>query len=79
MIITLSRGFTKKLYERKGDVIENKIVISKEQAKIIATAVTPYIKEYIETHRSEYEAWLKEQKTTKIIKSPLKNTAAEGA
>ena len=35
--------------------------LTKEQAKIIASAVMPDIRAYIDAHRDEYEAWLKEQ------------------
>lgn len=35
--------------------------LTKEQAKIIASAITLDIRSYIDAHRDEYEAWLKEQ------------------
>ena len=35
--------------------------LTKEQAKIIASAVMPDIRAYIDAHRNEYEAWLEEQ------------------
>ena len=65
------------MYERNGDSISEKVVISKEQAKIIAAAVAPSIKAYIESHRAEYEAWLKEQKIAEI--KPPKKLEAKGA
>ena len=37
------------------------IEITKEQAKIIALVIAPDIRAYIDEHRTEYEAWLKEQ------------------
>jgi hypothetical protein len=66
-------------FERTGDVIAEKITISKEQAKIIATIVAPHIKAYIETYRAEYEEWLKEAKTAEIISTPQKIKLAKGA
>ena len=35
--------------------------LTKEQAKIIASVITADIRAYIDEHRNEYEAWLKEQ------------------
>jgi len=54
-------------YERKGSGIAKKTTISKEQAKIIATAVVPNIKAYIEANSAEYEAWLKTQPMAEIL------------
>ena len=46
------------------------IEITKEQAKIIASVVAPDIRAYIDEHRVEYEAWLKEQNILKNEPSP---------
>ena len=51
--------------------------LSKEQAKIIASAIIPDIRAYIDAHREEYEAWLKEQNMpnppqSKIVKEECK-------
>lgn len=80
-MITLSSVSRKSFcrYERKGDSIAEKITISREQAKIIATAVVPNIKTYIESHRAEYEAWLKEEKAKEVITTQQKTIKAKGA
>lgn len=44
----------------EGDNISEKVTISREQAKIIASVITPNIKSYIQAHQTEYEAWLAE-------------------
>jgi len=48
------------------EIITEKITISKEQAKIIASAIALDIRLYIEANRAEYEAWLKEQDECKV-------------
>ena len=75
----MSRGWKNKFKKYGRNIIAEKITISKEQAKTIASAVALDIKAYIDSHRAEYEEWLKEPNETEAMKIPTKKTAAKEA
>ena len=40
----------------------NAVAISNEQSRIIATAIRPLIKSFVEANRDDFEAWRKAEK-----------------